>query len=343
MPSLSPTEHHPTMPPSSWGALLECGQFKPKPGQESAALDRGNRLHEYLAALLHPEQPPLPSNLSLDEVQEVQWAANEIRKAAGAADLHVEERVELVNADFDPVTFGTVDAWCKSSNRVQIFDLKTGERHSYMPQMAAYAAALLQQTGADEVVATLLFSRSRTSDIYTFTHESAAEVVESVVDNVERQALRANNYCGWCDRSLTCYAFAKKARAVREQLSWDVQDFEPEQLKDDPAELGKALHLAKHLKAWCKTVEDHAKAQEEPPPGWRWSVRKSQTVPSLMEALEDLGLPAPSNARSATVAEITRMYAEHHSLTTKAARSAVEEELSGTINTTETKTLKESK
>ena len=87
--------------------------------------------------------------------------------------------MELVNADFDPVTFGNVDAWCMGflGQRVQIFDLKTGERHSYMPQMAAYAAALLQQTGADEVVATLLFSRSRTSDIYTFTQESAAEVV----------------------------------------------------------------------------------------------------------------------------------------------------------------------
>ena len=30
---------------------------------------------------------------------------------------------------------------------------------------------------------------------------------------------------------------AKRPGAVREQLSWDVEDFEPEALKQDPAEL----------------------------------------------------------------------------------------------------------
>ena len=335
------SEHHETLAPSSWPALVQCGQFTSSPA-EGAHVERGTIMHEALAATLTDGTVP---QLSEDDADEVQWAADYVR-AEPTAKLHCEERVELVSDEFEPITFGTADVWFETldddgEKTVHLFDLKTGEVSESSAQLAAYSAALLQQTGATRVVATLLFSRYRTTRREVFDRESTNEIVARVLDNVAKQTLRANKFCGWCSKGLTCYAFAKQARAIRENLGWELEDFEPEKIADDPEQLGNALRLAKHVKAWATTVEDHAKTLEDAPPGWRWSIRKTQSVANYGEALKQLGIkpPAADMDRSATVAEIAKLWAKEHGVPVKEARVTVANELK--IETKETKTLKE--
>lgn len=333
-------EHHETLAPSSWPALLQCGQFNSSPA-EGAHVERGTVMHEALAATLTGGTVP---QLSEDDADQVEWAADYVREPT--AKLHCEERVELVSEEFESITFGTADVWFETldddgEKTVHLFDLKTGEVSESSAQLAAYAAALMQQTGATRVIATLLFSRYRTTRREVFDRESTNEIVARVLDNVAKQTLRANKFCGWCSKAITCYAFAKQARAIRENLGWELKDFEPEKIATDPEQLGNALRLAKHVRAWASTVEDHAKTLENAPTGWRWSIRKTQSVGNYGDALKQLGLslPAADMDRSATVAEIAKLWAKEHGVPVKEARVAVANEL--TLQTKETKTLKE--
>ena len=59
------SEHHETLAPSSWPALLQCGQFTSSPA-EGAHVERGTVMHEALAATLTDGTSPQLSEADAD-------------------------------------------------------------------------------------------------------------------------------------------------------------------------------------------------------------------------------------------------------------------------------------
>lgn len=340
--------HHAELPPSSWPALIHCGDYKSTPGTSDAA-ERGTDLHEYFAARLDPADPAVPVIPDDDEL-EVEWAVAEVKCRAGLQFMHVEEKVRLLDDQFQEVTFGFADAWCELNRatddlHVKLFDLKTGEMTDAQPQVAAYAAALLQKTGAKYVEAHLLYSRYRKVVTHLFTPDVIAGIVEKVTTNYRDKIRTTNPFCKWCAKSTTCPAFAQEACNVATRLGYEVESFDPQALEANPGQLANALRLAKLLGAWASNIEKLAKASEDELPGFQWSLRKTKYVNSLETALTELRLQPPpqSLSRPATVAEIAKIYASQNPTTTSAARAVVENVLSGEIKVRTSRNLKESK
>ena len=130
---------------------------------------------------------------------------------------------------------------------VRLFDLKTGSRRNYKPQMAFYALGLMQQYDEDKCEVHEVYSRTQDANVYVFTRDEAEKIVNGVA-GLKRDPGRKETpceYCGWCARRANCGALLKNAR----QLLYGNFDSE---------DMSKKLTAARRAADWASGVKRQA-------------------------------------------------------------------------------------
>ena len=217
--------------PSSLPMLQACPQFEAGDAGDDA--NAGALRHQYLAHLLEGHEQKLAGafsiQLSEQDVESVQWAADYIRTKSPTSDwpLLVEQKVNPVD-EFGTPYFpngGTFDAACGP----EMFDFKWRYR-DYKAQCAAYALGYFQyhrkfwnekNAGTDEtkwfstIKFHVLYGEQKKAYSYEFTEDSARAIVESVVNSVTPEAEpNPCDYCNWCSKMLTCKAYLEKVNII---------------------------------------------------------------------------------------------------------------------------------
>lgn len=250
-------EHHPTFSPSSFPMLKECPCFERaedeaamllEPTERVSYRDRGSLLHEVFAERLLGRLSEGEAHLTPQESEGIAWAIDYVlTNTTNEYPIEVEQQVVLMDDSFNVVTFGTGDVL----NGSRLFDLKTGDYHNYWLQIAIYALAQMDRLGLDEIMATVMFTRFKKVHELLIKRAEAHTAIFAVVNAVldpERKP-KANPYCRWCKRILTCPA------VVHLVTGEEIERYEIE----EPNELSSALTRARLLKDWASKIEVQAR------------------------------------------------------------------------------------
>jgi hypothetical protein len=241
------------MRPSSLPILAKSPKFVSS--DTNFAADGTDR-HEALRAHFAGDDS-LIDLLDEESAESVRWAADYIRLKAPLSDYPLEWEVEMpiIYPDFSEEK-GHADAACY----LDIFDLKSRER-DYGLQMAAYALGRLQSIqGGAQVRCHLLFTATKRAEVLTFDLESADKALSEALDAINAAAeCRPSEYCGWCANRVTCEVLNKRAQAVAaDREDWELEQYHASKITE-PAEMSKALTLARQLSKWIDGIEFHAK------------------------------------------------------------------------------------
>jgi hypothetical protein len=316
--------------PSSLPMLAECPQFE---GRGSDFADTGTARHKALAALMHGDDS-LAANLDEEDREGVEWAEEYIRLRAPMSDypLLVERHVNPLDADFNPLfpNGGTLDFSCGP----ELFDFKW-RRRNYREQMAAYALGMMQETGWPQVNVHVLFGNDKYAQRYSFCEAEAEEIVTKVLaKRLSDPEPHPCDYCGWCSKAATCPALLTLANHVADgREDWQLEKFHSSEI-NDPAEMGKALRMARKLADWCEAIEHHAKEmaikQGALPAGFKLQDRKgNRFIASVSEAFARLAMPQDEFLKGceAKFAKLTEVHAGLHGLKKAQAEREIERKL----------------
>ncbi len=132
---------------------------------------------------------------------------------------------------------------------VRLFDLKTGQKRDYKPQMAFYALGLMQKYNERQCEVHLVYSKYKEADVYTITREEAEDVVFHIVDSVKNPNKKETpcDYCNWCARRGECSELTEMVKIIIKE------DFDCE-------DMGKKLDAAAKAAAWAEGVKRNALA-----------------------------------------------------------------------------------
>jgi hypothetical protein len=287
--------HHPTLTPSAFPALAQCPCYQS--GEAGEAAERGTLQHEALAMMLTPvcgdEVDARFVVLTETEREQVKWAADWVLDNL-SLEYFVEERLELLDDNFEVVTFGTADIIDPMSG--WLVDYKSGEMRDYKAQMATYALMAMDRWGLPRLSCAVLYGRYREVERFNLTRAEAEAIVWPIIRSVADGQPAPCDYCGWCANAAACPALAERALTVAGgREDWKLETYHPSQIAD-PQQMGRALHLARLLKKWAEAVEHHARqmfvVENVPlPPGWKTQARGGKrTVSDIMAAYERAGL-----------------------------------------------------
>jgi hypothetical protein len=267
MTANSVLDHHPTLSPSSLPALASCPRYRKGPGSEAA--ERGRLQHETLSAMLQKTEVP-PSPLTAGELDQVLWAANHISQYAGM-NLHVEERLSLVDHDFAEITFGTADAIAikqtQHGDTLTLFDYKSGEQRNYRPQMAAYALMAMDRFGFNLCHVHEVYGRFRWVEKYTLSRTEADAIVYPIIEAVNDTSRPASlcGYCAWCADAGTCPLTTGAITAVAARYDPDNPPVPPVDMASistwhgseitDPAQAAVVWRVAQFLAKWAESAK----------------------------------------------------------------------------------------
>ena len=168
------SEHHKTLSPSKFPALLKCACYEA--GEVGEAAERGTAQHAVLAASLSGKL--FPSMLTIEEEEAVVWAEAQIGALIPGLKL-IEEKLVILDDDCTELTFGTADAM--SENGRVLIDYKSGLVRNYKPQMAVYAFGAIQRFGIDSVHVVELYGRTKEVIEYDMTEWDCRAIVREVV------------------------------------------------------------------------------------------------------------------------------------------------------------------
>jgi hypothetical protein len=290
--------------PSSLPALAQCPDFEADPvGRDYTT--RGTERHASLARFVlaflnaaksdnaEAERERALDGMDEEERDAIEWAAEYVQLHAPFADfpVEVETRRAFVGPDWERIP-GTLDIRCGPV----VFDFKW-RFGDYWEQQAAYALTLLQ-AGAAKVDCHLMFGQPRKARKRVFTEPEAESVVFPIVEAAQdpNRKPRACDFCGWCAKRLTCPEITDGVRAaMMGRGDWGLKNWHVSEISD-PAEMAKALRVARRLKPWCDSAEFHAREmavkQGRTLPGFKLKTRAgSVRVDNLPGAFAKLGMP----------------------------------------------------
>ena len=271
--------HH-KIGPSKLPALAACPCYVSDP-KGSAAADKGSDLHKVfehnVKGTLRKVSDADPAFRSMlqgfkdSDLAGIQWATESVREtiaialgvptsevdlAALVADgsLRVEERVSVIDENFEEVNFGTLDLWFSVPGVAILWDLKTGRRRNYREQMANYALAKFQEI--PELVrirSILLFSAERKIDEDEFDLATAESVFWSAIKGATDPLRKPSpcDYCSWCLSKSSCPSLLSGVDLVRK----DRPDLFPE---------GEAFRSSETLKKAIEALDDFRDAASQP-------------------------------------------------------------------------------
>ena len=337
------SDHHSVFPPSAMDALVKCPCYKSGPGSDVAKA--GTDQHTYAATLLRGgkdvtnDEEIAIARVAATDKDNVEWYADLV-KAQASGDLEVEQSLELLGKNFEPITFGTIDA----AAGPEIWDYKSDrEERPHFHQMAAYALMRIRQKGLPQVTAHICYGKLRKVVSQTFTEAEAWDAVENVLAiyyNPDRTQM-PNDYCGWCQHILTCPAMTRHVSVVAANYAPEGCDkigscWDPAQIMD-PSVVGKMLTIARIVGPWAESVEKHAKMMLEgghKMPGWSILERAgARQITDITKAFALSGLSEASflKACSVKVGELEEVYAAEKGVKKAAAKREINDLLKDVI------------
>lgn len=266
------SEHHATLSPSSFPMLAKCPCYKS--GEPGEAAESGSRQHALLAVMLNDAEVIPEDCCGCDETEreQVEWATGYVRRNTGDNRL-IEERMSLLDDDFEEVTFGTLDI-VEVVNRAQgdrlvVMDYKSGEDHGYLLQMAVYARMAMLRFDKTICEVHEVYGRLKKINKYDMTLTDTNVIFDVIAGvNAANKQPCMNEFCKWCEKQGQCHetteAIVKVATEyepdnavaklpLSEVTTWHSSDI------TDPKQMAIVLEVADYLGNWSKTVKAHAK------------------------------------------------------------------------------------
>jgi hypothetical protein len=292
----------------------------------------GTLRHSALTALLNGDRT-LVAALEDQDREGVEWAAEQINLKAPLSDypLMLEVKRSFLAPNFATIT-GTPDVTCGPV----LFDLKW-RRRDYTSQMACYALMLLDSGWGPRIDVYVLYAESQHCDHIWFDRESAEAVVSSVLDKPHLCPVPCD-YCGWCKNKTTCSALVARVNAVAAgREDWALEQYHATQI-ETPAEMGKALKLARAIIHWAEGVEHRAREmalkQGMVAKGFKLSTRQgNRYITSVLDAFPRVGIPQEDFLKVCEVklSALTEAYAAFTNMKKAPAERELERKLGDVI------------
>jgi len=287
--------------PSNLDKLSECPWFRSTPGGNEATA-RGTQID--LAFRWHFLTNPKPSEqffLSEENRPAVEWAVEKACELADGATIITEKDACKVNIpNFRQP--GEVDALV--SGKYMHIDVKSGQKHDYKLQQAAYAFGLMDRHFTGHWTAFILYCDLREIECLTFDYGEVNQTIERAKGEYEApKDPTVNEFCAWCANFEECptqHQLASSALA----LVGDEKKFE--RVKADPKKLGEFLNGCRAVRDFEERGKEHAKLEmlkgNVGAEGWRLTTRRGSEYISVEDALKHL----PAEAILGTINTISR-------------------------------------
>jgi hypothetical protein len=263
-----------------------CPQYEA--GAVGAAAHRGTAMHDALAKMMGAEPTLDLFELEEGDSKEVEWAYDKIRSMTTETwPTEVELKLSYHDSKYKEIYFGHGDV----VNGPNLFDLKTGEQHSYWHQMAAYALALMDEKGYGVVNVHLVFSRYQKVQSFAITREQAEPAILDIITRCSdpNAPTNPNEFCGWCKKNIVCPAVKERVNAIVSYNDWKLDSYNPAEILKDPKELSKAIFLSRMMKKWVDAIEKASKKHDQIP-GFQWKeVKGRKSIKDLPDLFLDLG------------------------------------------------------
>lgn len=265
------TEHAPLFQASGAARWIACpGSVKLSeglPDETSSYAERGTRMHQLAADMLHPElSADAPLDMPAEDVEEVEFYVDLVLRFAKGGDLMVEQRVDFSHVLQQPDCFGTADAIILHSDLqlITVVDLKTG-RHAVDPdgpQLKLYALGALRQydmLGEFKTVRLVVVQGgvghvhdTTAAELEEFAREARAAAEEALSAKPFFQP--GEKQCRFCKAKAHCPALAER---VADTIGQDFENLDAEEVKADPDRMG--LNYLSHCMSSVALVEDWCK------------------------------------------------------------------------------------
>lgn len=347
-------QHHPTLSPSSFPAILQCACYE-SAGEISEEADEyaslGTEMHAHVEALLTGGEPPAHALMEQSDVEDCEWAADEIRQFCAAnapqSPIETEIQVRLFGRDQSEITHGTKDIRCRhiTGDLKACLDYSRDyERH--VPQLDVYGLADMIDNEWDEGLFFVCLIRPRKFYSWTRTRAECQATVDCAV------ARRADPerypqpcfYCRFCKRILNCPAVNKRIALVEQCFSDFFEgDLDSPSTIIDPAKMDAALcFVREQLKPYAKRVTAIAESFEAAAlalserselPHFERRAKSTKTIENLPRALELSGLPVEAfyTALKLSIPKLAAAYAQANGLKQNPARAELEGKLNEVI------------
>ena len=340
--------------PSSLPMLAACPCWQSDGGDRDYT-SAGTARHTLMAAMLGSIQPvdgqdarwqmlSESTDLSEEETDAVRWAAEYIvcHSPTESHPMYIERKLTLLDDEFRPMMTGTPDVTCGP----ELFDLKWRER-DYAPQMAAYALAMMQENGWDQVNVHVLFAERKHAQTFLLDELQAARIVGEILAAARSPDARprACDYCGWCARRMTCPEQTAGVVAIagaREDIQpadkqafteWLAAGAHASQLADGQT-AGTVLRITRQVVKWAEAVEHHCKElatkQGVIPAGFKLQNRQgNRYIASVADAFARAGLPQEEFLKACSVGftDLVQTYMDVNGMKKAQAERTVSEKL----------------
>lgn len=239
---------------SSLPALAECACFESEPSEYTGP---GTERHAALTAALQGNDFLLEA-LEEEDAAGVRWALHYIQVHAKTAQhpLVCETTLSTRFSLHGHELTGTPDVACG----LDIFDLKWRSNAEYWPQLAGYAFLRIAEESIAEsqpITVHILHGAFQRVETRTFTLYEALDIILPIIEKAAQPGNQPNpcSFCKWCAKKATCPALNALALTVTlNREDWSLSTYHASEI-EQPAEMAKALRIARKLKHWIKAVE----------------------------------------------------------------------------------------
>ena len=253
--------------------------------------------------------------LTHDDHEQINWTVDYTLEKCGKSPVEIEARVDI-DVDGEFFTFGYIDMYCGAKRRM--FDLKTGERYDDRIQMMGYALGLMQRDDVLEIECHIMYSKTRTVDVFVVTRsecEDVARTVKNAVLNPTKAPIPCD-YCGWCTHQLYCTAVSGAALTVIDQQEVLSQARDPRTITN-PLLAARLRAYVPSIEAWVKALKAKCEDFDELPGFKRVTRTSSPKIKDMLEAykmmaghnIDTYGMMKISNVK---FSDLVQLYSERN-------------------------------
>lgn len=299
-------DHH-IHSPSKLDALSQCPCYESDPAGSPAA-ERGTRQHKYLELLLKGGLENVPpdflATLEQDDIEAVEWACDWVQENT-TGDRMIEEHLTIMDDEFQELTNGTADVLDLSDPETAlVIDYKSGQKHAYKAQLAAYGLGAMQRLGVLHACVVILYGRFKSVEKYFVTYNEAMREITRIIDDVTYPdaAPRPCDYCDWCQRAATCSALEPATTAMSRWTGPEAPATIDLNEITDPRAISELLTVCSYAQSQIDAIKKHALTQAKDGaviPGYQLKERAGAWEIDDLQALYAASLMEPDQFMSA--------------------------------------------
>jgi len=253
--------------PSSWPALMQCGQYESSPFESNDA-SIGTEMHRYCLEFKMPElfgepnDKPFVSMVKDVGDEQIEACDTICQKLydecieSGEAFSEARYELEVKGPDYR----GRLDFLYMPI----LADFKSGldfrpHLHYHRPQLSGYAAVIMEDNCMEKMLCAEVFIMPGKLNLYWITLDEAKAIAESVRQKHGVTPPQCCQHCTMCAKLLRCPAVNRQIKMVGElfqDLKAPENIMSPDKITD-PKEMSVALTFVKNvLKGYAKKMTD---------------------------------------------------------------------------------------